>query len=125
MANTTVKKVTKKENFEKVLEFIPEENVELREFIKNEIDALVRKSNTKSKAEKEKAAANESLKSALLRVLGDFDKPVTVTQLMNCEEFTGFSNQKLSAMLRQMKLEGSVIRTEEKKKAYFSLPSEN
>lgn len=124
MANTT-KKVTKKDNFEKVLEFIPEENVELVEFIKKEIDALVRKSNTKSKAEKEKAAANESLKSALLRVLGDFDKPVTVTQLMNCEEFTGFSNQKLSAMLRQMKLEGSVIRTEEKKKAYFSLPSEN
>jgi len=125
MTNTTVKKVTKKDNFAKVLEFIPMENVELREFIKKEIDALERKSNTKSKAEKEKAAANESLKSALLRVLGDFGEPVTVTQLMNCEEFTGLSNQKLSAMLRQMKLEGSVIRTEEKKKAYFSLPSEN
>lgn len=124
MANTT-KKVTKKENFEKVLEFIPEENVELVEFIKKEIDALVRKSNTKSKAEKEKQAQNESLKSALLRVLCDFDEPVTVTQLMSCEEFAGLSNQKLSAMLRQMKLEGSVIRTEEKKKAYFSLPSEN
>ena len=124
MANAT-KKVTKKENFEKVLEFIPVENVELVEFIKKEIDALERKSNTKSKAEKEKAAANESLKSALLRVLGDFGKPVTVTQLMSCEEFAGLSNQKLSAMLRQMKLEGSVIRTEEKKKAYFSLPSEN
>ena len=124
MANAT-KKVTKKENFEKVLEFIPVENVELVEFIKKEIDALERKSNTKSKAEKEKAAANESLKSALLRALSDFGEPVTVTQLMNCEEFTGLSNQKLSAMLRQMKLEGSVIRTEEKKKAYFSLPSEN
>ena len=125
MANTTVKKVTKKEKFVKVLEFIPVENVELVEFIQKEIDALEKKSNTKSKAEKEKAAANESLKSALLRVLGDFNEPVTVTQLMNCEEFAGLSNQKLSAMLRQMKLEGSVIRTEEKKKAYFSLSSEN
>ena len=125
MANTTVKKVTKKENFVKVLEFIPVENVELVKFIQKEIDALEKKSNTKSKAEKEKAAANESLKSALLRVLGDFNEPVTVTQLMNCEEFVGLSNQKLSAMLRQMKLEGSVIRTVEKKKAYFSLSSEN
>ena len=124
MANTT-KKVTKKDNFAKVLSYIPATEVELVEFIQKEIDALVKKSNTKSKAEKEKAAANESLKSALLRVLGDFNEPVTVTQLMNCEEFVGLSNQKLSAMLRQMKLEGSVIRTVEKKKAYFSLSSEN
>ena len=43
MANTT-KKVTKKDNFAKVLEFIPVENVELVEFIQKEIDALVKKS---------------------------------------------------------------------------------
>ena len=123
MANTT-KKVTKKDNFAKVLEFIPVENVELVEFIQKEIDALEKKSNTKSKAEKEKQAQNEELKNTLLRVLGSLDEPVSVTQLMEYEEFAGLSNQKISALLRQMKLEGTVVRTEEKKKAYFSLATE-
>lgn len=120
MANTT-KKVTKKDNFAKVLSYIPASEVELVEFIKKEIDALERKSNTKSKAEKEKAAQNEELKNTLFRVLGSLDEPVSVTQLMEYEEFAGLSNQKISALLRQMKLEGTVVRTEEKKKAYFSL----
>lgn len=123
MANTT-KKVTKKDNFVKVLSYIPATEVELVEFIQKEIDALVKKSNTKSKAEKEKAAANEELKNTLLRVLGSLDEPVSVTQLMEYEEFAGLSNQKLSAMLRQMKLEGTVVRTEEKKKAYFPIATE-
>ena len=123
MANTT-KKVTKKDNFAKVLSYIPATEVELVEFIKKEIDALERKSNTKSKAEKEKQAQNEELKNTLLRVLGSLDEPVSVTQLMEYEEFTGLSNQKISALLRQMKLEGTVVRTEEKKKAYFSLATE-
>lgn len=123
MANTT-KKVTKKDNFAKVLSYIPATEVELVEFIQKEIDALVKKSNTKSKAEKEKQAQNEELKNTLLRVLGSLDEPVSVTQLMEYEEFAGLSNQKISALLRQMKLEGTVVRTEEKKKAYFSLATE-
>lgn len=123
MANTT-KKVTKKDNFVKVLSYIPATEVELVEFIQKEIDALVKKSNTKSKAEKEKQAQNEELKNTLLRVLGSLDEPVSVTQLMEYEEFAGLSNQKISALLRQMKLEGTVVRTEEKKKAYFSLATE-
>lgn len=123
MANTT-KKVTKKDNFAKVLSYIPATEVELVEFIQKEIDALVKKSNTKSKAEKEKQAQNEELKNTLLRVLGSLDEPVSVTQLMEYEEFAGLSNQKISALLRQMKLEGTVIRTEEKKKAYFSIATE-
>ena len=123
MANTT-KKVTKKDNFAKVLSYIPATEVELVEFIKKEIDALERKSNTKSKAEKERQAQNEELKNTLLRVLGSLDEPVSVTQLMEYEEFAGLSNQKISALLRQMKLEGTVVRTEEKKKAYFSLATE-
>ena len=123
MANTT-KKVTKKDNFAKVLSYIPATEVELVEFIQKEIDALVKKSNTKSKAEKEKQAQNEELKNTLLRVLGSLDEPVSVTQLMEYEEFAGLSNQKISALLRQMKLEGTVVRTEEKKKAYFSLTTE-
>ena len=123
MANTT-KKVTKKDNFAKVLSYIPATEVELVELIQKEIDALVKKSNTKSKAEKEKQAQNEELKNTLLRVLGSLDEPVSVTQLMEYEEFAGLSNQKISALLRQMKLEGTVVRTEEKKKAYFSLATE-
>ena len=123
MANTT-KKVTKKDNFAKVLSYIPATEVELVEFIQKEIDALVKKSNTKSKAEKEKQAQNEELKNTLLRVLGSLDEPVSVTKLMEYEEFEGLSNQKISDLLRQMKVEGTVVRTEEKKKAYFSLATE-
>ena len=63
-----------------------------------------------------KADAEEVLE--LLRMAG---KPVTVSELMEMfpAELSKFgSNQKVASLLRSM-LDGRVIRTEEKRKAYF------
>jgi DNA-binding HxlR family transcriptional regulator len=50
------------------------------------------------------------------------DRLYMVSEMMkvlpSCAEL---SNQKLSALLRQMVTEGTIVRTEDKRKAYFSL----
>ena len=53
----------------------------------------------------------------LLRLAG---KAVTVSELMEMfpTELAGLSNQKVASLLRSM-LDGKVVRTEEKRKAYF------
>ena len=52
--------------------------------------------------------------------LKGLDKAVTVSELMEaCPELAKFgSNQKVASLLRSM-LDGKVVRTEEKRKAYF------
>jgi predicted transcriptional regulator len=45
----------------------------------------------------------------------------TVTELQkSVEACAELSNQRVSALLRQLKDEGAVVRTEDKRKAYFS-----
>lgn len=113
-------KITKREKLAKVLEYIPTEEKELRELIEKEIETLVKKSNTKSKAEREKAAANEILKATIIEVLKKAEKPMTITEMMEDESLVGVSNQKISSMIRQIGTD-TIVRTEEKRKAYFSL----
>lgn len=54
-------------------------------------------------------------------VLGTFENPVTITEMQKTDELSEYSNQKLSALLKKLVSAGEVVRTEEKKKAYFSL----
>lgn len=49
------------------------------------------------------------------------EKPITVTELLKDERLEGFTNQKISALLRQLKDEDKVVKTMEKKKAYFAV----
>jgi predicted transcriptional regulator len=45
----------------------------------------------------------------------------TVTEIQkSVAECADLSNQRVSALLRQLKDEGAVVRTEDKRKAYFS-----
>ena len=55
--------------------------------------------------------------------LATCEKAVTVSELMKTSTFkdTDYSNQKLSAMLKKMVDNGTVTKTVEKKKSYFSL----
>ena len=47
---------------------------------------------------------------------------MTISEIMeNCEGIAGLKNQRVSAIVTQLKNAGKVIRTEEKKKAYFSI----
>ena len=121
MANT---KVTKKEMFVAILTLISEtapENADvLTKFVENEIALLDKRAANKSASKTQKA--NEGIKSLIINVLAEIDKPATITEIQNYStELAAYTNQKISALLTQMKKEGTVVKTIEKKKSYFSL----
>lgn len=85
--------------------------------------ALEAKSNAPKKPTKAQEA-NEGIKAHIAEVLVG-QTPKTISEIMALSETLGaMSNQKVSALVGQMVKAGSLVRTEEKRKAFFSLPSE-
>ena len=75
----------------------------------------------KNSAEKKPTAtqiANEGIKNLILEVIGDSSLTITEMQKIN-GELAELSNQKISALLKQMVENGSIVREEIKRKAYF------
>ena len=123
MANT---KVTKKDMFTTILALIAEtapENAEvLTKFVENEIALLDKRAANKTATKTQKE--NEGIKSLILDTLTEIDKPVTISEMQAFSaDLAVYTNQKLSALLTQMKSEGTVVKTVEKKKSYFSVNS--
>lgn len=117
MANTN-KKPTKRDNFNALLN-IPDvkNNPELVTFIKHEIELLDKK-NSADKKPTANQLANQGIQAAILNGMED-GKMYTITDLIKsipeCAELT---NQRVSALVRQMVPE-YIERIEDKKKAYF------
>ena len=116
MAN--VKKMTKADYFRQIMA-----NYNLtadeKAFVEHELELLVKKNS----AEKKPTAvqvANEGIKTDILEAM-ESGKKYTITDLMkSVDACADLSNQRVSALVRQLVTEGSVERTEEKRKAYFS-----
>lgn len=120
----TEKKMTKRDWFEALANIVEASDFADKagavEFINHEVDLLNRKSGKSgmTKTQKENVVICEQIKEALVEA----GKPVTISELMAVNDtMTQFSNQKLSALINQMKKAGEVVRTEDKKKAYYSL----
>ena len=64
---------------------------------------------------------NEIIKEQLIEVLARCEEPQQIKDLMRMEEFSGYSNQKLSALLKQLVSAEKVERVEEKKVAKFKI----
>ena len=117
------KKMTKKNWFEELKNVVSasdyERKDEAMEFLNHEIELLNKKSSkgTMTKTQKENIEIIEKIKAAL----DTFENPVTITEMQKTDELSKYSNQKLSALLTKLVHAEEVIRTEEKKKAYFSL----
>ena len=118
------KKMTKKDWFAAIREVVAKSKMEnagdALAFIDHEIELLDNKSANKSltKTQKENLTVMTLIKDALFEVA----KPVTITELMaSNENLRGYTPQKISALIKLMRDKGEVIRTEDKKKAYFSL----
>ena len=117
----TNKKVTKREKFE-MLKALSEvkANPMLTEFIDHELELLAKK-NASEKKPTAQQVANEGLKDVILEVLKSNGGLMTITDIQkSAEELADLSNQRISALVRQMVDAGEVIRTEDKRKAYFS-----
>ena len=93
---------------------------DLVEFAKERIEILNRKSSSKKQTATQKA--NEEIKAIILDILGQSDASMTVTEILSTGRFeAGTTNQKISALLRQLVLSEKVTKTVEKKISRFAL----
>ena len=115
---TIEKKITKREKFEMLMTIAEvQANPILSEFIEHEIELLAKKNS----AEK-KQTENAGIKDIIMEVLTDEEKGMTISAMQKkCADLAEYSNQKISALVRQMILDGIVEKTEEKGKTYFRL----
>ena len=132
-----VKKVTKKEWFA-ILEGIVNKSdyadkAGALAFITHEVELLDKKSGKAKETKTQKA--HGAIMATIIEVLADMGKPVTITDMLTDARLQSYTeetkdgsktvamtNQKLSSMVKKLVDAEEVIRTEEKKKAYFSLP---
>lgn len=112
--------MTKKEKFAYIME-VNADNELIVNFCKHEIELLNRKKTGSSKPTKTQIE-NEAFKKAMLETMKELDKPVTVTELTQaCEAVHELSNQRVSALMTQLKRAEIVEKTVEKGKSYFSV----
>lgn len=115
MANN--KKMTKREMFEQI-----KANYNLTEdekaFIDHELELLAKK-NSADKKPTATQVANDGIKSAILAGMED-GRLYTITELIKeIPELAELTNQRVSALVRQLKEEEKIERIEDKRKAYF------
>ena len=88
-------------------------------FIDHEIELLTKKNSAEKKPTAQQTA-NEGIKTAIVEGM-ETNRLYTVTEIIKsipaCADMT---NQRVSALLRQLVECGKVKRTEDKRKAYFS-----
>ena len=116
-------KVTKRERFEQIKALVSN-NAELVAFIDHEIE-LLNKKNSRSGKPTKTQVENETIKNTILDTLQTIGKPVTVTQLLANDKLNGLSNQRVSALLTQLRKSDKVVRTVEKKVAFYSIKEES
>jgi hypothetical protein len=116
--NNTPKKPTKRQMFEGLLT-LPNLTDEQKKFINHELELLAKK-NSGEKKPTTQQTANTALKSAIFECMED-NRLYSVTEMI--KEFpccAGLSNPKVSAMVSQMVVDKVLVRTEVKRRAYFS-----
>ncbi len=111
------KKLTKKEKFAMIKEYIAD-NEMLMEFIDNEINLLNKKASSSAKTQTQKD--NENIKENIILALKKIGTPVTITELQKADSHMAqYSNQKLSALITQLVNDNRIAKAVDKKKSYF------
>ena len=85
-------------------------------------ESVSKKSTSKSNKPNAKQKANEEIKEKLMEIL--FAEPTrlfTISEICKLYTDEELSNQKVSSLIRQLVAEDKVKRTEDKRKAYFSI----
>ena len=88
-------------------------------YLENELALLDKKAQNKKVTKTQEQ--NKGIKATILKVLATIGSG-TVTDIQNGnEELSALSNQKVSALVRQLVESGEVVKTTDKKKSIFSL----
>ena len=101
------------------------ENCEMPADVREKLEALRAQQEKRSNADRKPTKnqqANANLREVVMDVLRNGGKPMTVTEVFNImsENPEVSSTQKVSALMRQLLLEGRVVKTMEKRVSYFS-----
>ena len=121
MTNTT-KKLTKADHFRSLLA-IPAvaENQTLVDFINHELEMLAKKNNSDSGKAAEVRKANDGIQSGITDWMEEGKLYMVTDLIKDCPACAGLSHPKVTAMLHDLIKQERIVRTEEKRKAYFSL----
>ena len=122
MEELKAKKATKKEMFRKLIELAQEnERTDLIEFCEHEINLLNKKASASGQTKTQ--AENEKIKVIIVEELTRIARAVTISELIKESESLGqYSNQKLSALLKQMvENDKTVTKIIDKKKSLFTI----
>ena len=121
------KRLTKKDYFE-MIKGVCADRADIVDFCNHEIELLSRK-NSKSGATKTQKE-NEIVANMLIEELAKVGKPITITDLMNTSEIikgytlengNNLTNQKISAIFKQLVESQKIVKIVDKKKSYFSI----
>ena len=113
---TTIKKPTKRDNFNTLLNIAEvKANPKLVDFINHEIESLDKKKTS------DKKPTAQGIKNAILDNMVE-GKMYTITEIIKTvPECADLTNQRVSALMRQLIEAKVVVRVEDKRKAYFTL----
>lgn len=120
----TEKKMTKREKFEMLLKVDGVQgNKMLVEFIEHELELLAKKNASGEGKMTATQKENNAIKEEILKSLGEkADRIFTVTEMIKefecCKTYT---NQKISALMKQLVAEEKVKKIEDKRKSYFQI----
>ena len=116
------KKMTKRDYYNALLNIAEvKANGEMVKFIEHELELLAKK-NSSEKKPTAVQVANEGIKSVIVETLAENGKMMTISEMQKVSAELGeLSNQRISALIRQLINDGKVIRVEEKRKAYFKI----
>ena len=117
------KKMTKKETINLLIDVLMgnkevEDTQMFIDFLIHERELLERKSSNSGQTKTQKE--NEILKEKIVETLKELNKFSTITEIQNANtELADLSNQKISALLKQLVDSNIIEKVIEKKKAYF------
>ena len=114
------KKITKRESFTEIKDILEGlGKTRLVGVMEHELELLAKK-NSADKKPTAVQVANEGIKSVILEVLADNGDKMTISEMQKANAELGeLSNQRISALVRQLKEDGKIERIEDKRKAYF------
>ena len=91
-------------------------------------EKLAEKRSTPSKADKEKSAEQKAIADEIILVLSTDEtvtNGMTISEMQKASDnLAKYTNQKISAILRKMVEIGTIVKTIDKKKSYFSLATD-
>ena len=121
MTTSTNRKPTKRDRFNALLNIEAVKNdADLVAFIEHEIELLDKK-NTAERKPTAKQVENAGIKTAIATWF-EADKQYLASDVTkNCPACEGLSAQRVSALLSQLVNDGALVRTEDKRKNYYSL----